>query len=55
MKPDVLSPKGLNWVQHWVSRIGLYLGVLIDANINFKEYMDKLLGKISKRIRPGKN
>ena len=23
MKQNVLSPKGLNWVQHWVSRLGL--------------------------------
>ena len=23
LKQNVLFPKGLNWVQHWVSRIGL--------------------------------
>ena len=27
-----------------------YLGVLIDANLNFKQHVDKLLVKISKRI-----
>ena len=25
LKQNVLFPKGLNWVQHWVSRIGLLL------------------------------
>ena len=24
LKQNVLFPKGLNWVQHWVSRIGLF-------------------------------
>ena len=24
LKQNVLFPKGLNWVQHWVSRIGLW-------------------------------
>ena len=25
LKQNVLFPKGLNWVQHWVSRIGLLI------------------------------
>ena len=40
-----LGDKPINQVQHYK-----YLGVLIDANLNFKEHVDKLLVKISKRI-----
>ena len=29
LKQNVLTPKGLNWVQHWVSRIGLSTALLI--------------------------
>ena len=28
LKQNVLLPKGLNWVQHWVSRIGLFRTIL---------------------------
>ena len=39
-----LGEKLINQAQH------KYLGVLIDTNLNFKQHMDKLLVKISKRI-----
>ena len=39
---------------HWWTESSIvyykYLGVLIDANLNFKQHVDKLLVKISKRI-----
>ena len=40
-----LGDKPINQAQHYK-----YLGVLIDANLNFKQHVDKLLVKISKRI-----
>ena len=40
-----LGGKPINQAQHHK-----YLGVLIDANVNFKQHMDKLLVKSSKRI-----
>ena len=41
-----LGDKLINQAQHYK-----YLGVLIDANLNFKQHVDKLLVKISKGIR----
>ena len=40
-----LKDKPINQAQHYK-----YLGVLIDANLNLKQHVDKLLVKISKRI-----
>ena len=40
-----LRENPINQAQHYK-----YLGVLIDANLNFKQHVDKLLVKISKRI-----
>ena len=40
-----LGDKPINQAQHYKC-----LGVLIDANLNFKEHVDKILAKISKRI-----
>ena len=40
-----LGDKPINQTQHYK-----YLGVLIDANLNFKQQVDKLLVKNSKRI-----
>ena len=40
-----LGDKPINQAQHYK-----YLGVLIDANLNFKQHVDKLLVKNSKRI-----
>ena len=40
-----LGDKPINQAQHYK-----YLGVLIDANLNFKQHVDKLLVKVSKRI-----
>ena len=40
-----LGDKLINQAQHYKYRC-----VLIDANLNFKQHMDKLLAKISKRI-----
>ena len=40
-----LEGKPINQAQHYK-----YLGVLIDANLNFKKHVDKLLVKISRRI-----
>ena len=41
----ILGDEPINQAQHYK-----YLGVLIDANLNFKQHVDKLLVKISKRI-----
>ena len=40
-----LGDKPINQAQHYK-----YLGVLLDSNLNFKQLVDKLLVKISKRI-----
>ena len=41
----LLGEKPINQAQHYK-----YLGVLIDADLNFKQHVDKLLVKISNRI-----
>ena len=40
-----LGDKPINPAKHYK-----YLGVLIDANLNFKQHLDKIMAKISKRI-----
>ena len=40
-----LGDKQINQAKHYK-----YLVVLIDANLNFKQHVDKILAKISKRI-----
>ena len=40
-----LGDKSINQAQHY-----RYFGVLVDANLNFKQHMYKLLVKISKRF-----
>ena len=40
-----LGENPINKAQHYK-----YLGVLIDANLNFKQHVDKLLVQVSKRI-----
>ena len=40
-----LGENPINQAQHYK-----YLGVMIDANLNFKQHVDKLQAKVSKRI-----
>ena len=41
LKQNVLSPKGLNWVQHLVSRIGLVIDALkLEPNLYKKRLED---------------
>ena len=41
LKQNVLSPKGLNWVQHLVSRIGLLIDALkLEPNLYKKRLED---------------
>ena len=40
-----LGDKPINQAKHYK-----YLGVLIDANLNLKQHVDKILAKISQRI-----